>query len=44
MSPRGNRAEPLSKDFLEAGNKRLRAATSDEVNDLRREALALKKA
>src|SRR6476469_1615150 len=36
-----------SKDFLEAGKKRLagdtaRAATSDEVNDLRREAGALK--
>src|SRR3954452_24654891 len=36
-----------SKDFLEAGKKRLagdtaRAATSDEVNDLRREATALK--
>jgi transposase len=36
-----------SKDFLEAGKKRLagdpaRAATSDEVNDLRREAIALK--
>ena len=36
-----------SKDFLEAGKKRLagdtvRAATSDEVNDLRREAMALK--
>ena len=35
-----------SKDFLEAGKKRLagdtaRAATSDEVNDLRREAMAL---
>ena len=34
-----------SKDFLEAGKKRLagdtaRAATSDEVNDLRREAMA----
>ena len=38
-----------SKDFLEAGKKRLagdtvRAATSDEVNDLRREAMALKEA
>ena len=38
-----------SKDFLEAGKKRLagdtaRAATSDEVKDLRREATALKKA
>src|ERR1044072_9291513 len=36
-----------SKDFLEAGKKRLagdkgRAAPSDEVNDLRREAMALK--
>ena len=36
-----------SKDFLEAGKKRLagdtaRAATSDEVKDLRREAFALK--
>jgi transposase len=36
-----------SKDFLEAGKKRLagdtaRAATSDEVKDLRREAIALK--
>ena len=36
-----------SKDFLEAGEKRLagdtaRAATSDEVKDLRREATALK--
>ena len=36
-----------SKDFLEAGKKRLagdtaRAATSDEVNGLRREATALK--
>jgi len=36
-----------SKDFLEAGKKRLagdtaRAATSDEVRDLRREAMALK--
>jgi transposase len=36
-----------SKDFLEAGKKRLagdtaRAATSDEVRDLRREAGALK--
>ena len=50
MSPRGDRAEPvlsLVEDFLEAGKKRLagdtaRAATSDEVNDLRREAMALK--
>ena len=38
-----------SKDFLEAGKKRLagdtaRAATSDEVNGLRREATALKEA
>jgi transposase len=36
-----------SKDFLEAGKKRLagdtaRAATTDEVKDLRREANALK--
>ena len=36
-----------SKDFLEVGKKRLagdtaRAATSDEVKDLRREATALK--
>jgi transposase len=36
-----------SKDFLEAGKKRLagdtaRAATSDEVHDLRRESTALK--
>jgi transposase len=36
-----------SKEFLEAGKKRLagdtaRAATSDEVKDLRREASALK--
>ena len=36
-----------SKEFLEAGKRRLagdtaRAATSDEVKDLRREALALK--
>ena len=36
-----------SKDFLDAGKKRLagdtaRAATSDEVHDLRREATALK--
>ena len=50
MPPRGYRAEPvlsLAKDFLEAGKKRLagdtaRAATSDEVKDLRREATALK--
>jgi hypothetical protein len=39
--------EGWSKDFLEAGKKRLagdtaRAATSDEVKDLRREASALK--
>ena len=47
--PRGDRAEPVrwSKDFLEAGKKRLagdtaRAVTSDEVHDLRREAMALK--
>jgi len=38
-----------SKEFLEAGKKRLagdtaRAATSDEVRDLRREAGALKEA
>ena len=38
-----------SKDFLEAGKKRLagdtaRAATSDEVKTLRREAAALKEA
>jgi transposase len=38
-----------AKDFLEAGKKRLagdtaRAATSDEVKDLRREATALKEA
>jgi transposase len=38
-----------SKDFLEAGKKRLagdtaRAATSDEVKDLRRESTALKEA
>ena len=38
-----------SKDFLEAGKKRLagdtaRAATSDEVKELRREASALKEA
>ena len=38
-----------SKEFLEAGKKRLagdtaRAATSDEVEDLRREAQALKEA
>ena len=36
-----------SKDFLEAGKRRLagdtaRAATSDEVKDIRREAMALK--
>jgi hypothetical protein len=48
--PRGDRPEPVllwSKEFLEAGKKRLagdtaRAATSDEVKDLRREASALK--
>ena len=44
MSRTSNR---WSKDFLEAGKKRLagdtaRAATSDEVKDLRREASALK--
>src|SRR3974377_1508116 len=38
-----------SKDFLEVGKRRLsrdtgRAVTSDEVNDLRREASALKEA
>ena len=42
-----NVAYRWSKDFLEAGKKRLagdtaRAATSDEVKDLRREASALK--
>ena len=50
MSPRGiaqNLYYRWSKDFLETGKKRLagdtaRAATSDEVNDLRREAMALK--
>ena len=50
MSPRGDRAEPvlsLVEGNLEAGKKRLagdtaRAATSDEVHDLRREATALK--
>ena len=51
MLPRGDRAEPVlslvERLFLEAGKKRLagdtaRAATSDEVNDLRREAMALK--
>ena len=50
MSPRGDRAEPvlsLVESFLEAGKKRLagdtaRAATSDEVIGLRREATALK--
>ena len=31
-----------SKEFLEAGKRRLAAATSDEVKDLRREAQALK--
>ena len=40
-------AQNWSKDFLEAGKKRLagdtaRAATSDEVIGLRREAIALK--
>jgi transposase len=52
MSPRGDSAEPvlsLSRDFLDAGKKRLagdtaRAATSDEVIGLRREATALKEA
>jgi len=45
----GRAVHPISwsKDFLEAGKKRLagdtaRAATSDEVKDLRREASALK--
>ena len=50
MPPRGiaqNLYYRWSKDFLEAGKKRLagdtaRAATSDEVKDLRREATALK--
>jgi len=47
VSPRGDLYYRWSKDFLEAGKKRLagdtaRAATSDEVNDLRREAMALK--
>ena len=50
VSPRGDRANLYyrwSKDFLEAGKKRLagdtaRAATSDEVIGLRREATALK--
>ena len=50
MSPGGiaqNLYYRWSKDFLEAGKKRLagdtaRAATSDEVYDLRREATALK--
>ena len=50
LPPRGDRPEPYyrwSKDFLEAGKKRLagdtaRAATSDEVKDLRRQAGALK--
>ena len=50
VSPRGDRRDRYyrwSKDFLEAGKKRLagdtaRAATSDEVHDLRREATALK--
>ena len=43
----GLRGEGREGDFLEAGKKRLagdtaRAATSDEVHDLRREATALK--
>ena len=47
LPPRLASLTPLSKDFLEAGKKRLagdtaRAATSDEVKDLRREASALK--
>ena len=51
VPPRRDRPEPLlplvTKEFLEAGKKRLagdtaRAATSDEVKDLRREASALK--
>ena len=49
VAARGSREPVLSlvEDFLEAGKKRLagdtaRAATSDEVNDLRREAMALK--
>jgi hypothetical protein len=50
LPPRGDRPEPLLslvEDFLAAGKKRLagdtaRAATSDEVKDLRREASALK--
>jgi len=49
---RRDRAEPLLplvEDFLEAGKKRLagdtaRAATSDEVQELRRESKALKEA
>ena len=48
LPPRGHRHfYGWSKEFLEAGKKRLagdtaRAATSDEVKDLRREAQALK--
>ena len=50
MSPRGDRAEPvlsLVERLSRGWKKRLagdtaRAATSDEVNDLRREATALK--
>src|SRR5437660_11979665 len=50
MPPRGDRPEPLLplvEGILEAGKKRLagdtaRAATSDEVKDLRQEASALK--
>ena len=50
MPPRGDRRDLYyrwSKEFLEAGKKRLagdtaRAATSDEVKELRREASALK--
>src|SRR4029079_18926433 len=50
VSPRGDRAEPvlsLVARLPGAGKKRLagdtvRAATSDEVNDLRRDAMALK--
>ena len=52
MPARRDRAEPLLplvEDFLEAGKKRLagdtaRAATSDEVQELRRESKALKEA
>ena len=50
MPARGYRREPLyawSKEFLEAGKRRLagdtaRAATTDEVKELRLEARALK--